>query len=212
MGSGCGGSDNHQYYSDYCENGDLSDCTSDEQCDDHVFCNGVERCNKTLPGADPCGCAHSTPACGAGDVCIEGTQRCESPACADADGDGHHAAACGGDDCDDNDANRFPGNPEVCDNDGHDEDCDATTFGLADADGDQFYNAFCCNTESSGARHCGTDCDDTNPAIVPGAQKCEKGGSTTVVICDQNGTFRAPVQCGGALTCVTQPNGLGVCE
>jgi hypothetical protein len=40
----------------------------------------------------------------------------------DADGDGHRAMNCGGDDCDDADANRFPGRTEVCDTTMHDED------------------------------------------------------------------------------------------
>lgn len=50
--------------------------------------------------------------------------------CPDADGDGHRASSCGGDDCDDADASRFPGAPEVCD--GVDSNCD----GAADSDPD----------------------------------------------------------------------------
>jgi hypothetical protein len=76
------------------------------------------------------------------------------PTATDADGDGHGSAACGGDDCDDDDANRFPGNVEVCDA-SHDEDCDEATLGV-DRDRDGFVDARCCN----GAR-CGDDCDDT---------------------------------------------------
>jgi len=52
----------------------------------------------------------------------------------DADGDGHSSIACGGDDCDDDDANRFPGNLEICDGDHHDEDCDTMSFGGLDHD------------------------------------------------------------------------------
>jgi len=62
-----------------------------------------------------------------------------------ADGDGRDSIACGGDDCDDNDRNRYPGNAEVCDAEDHDEDCDATTFGNRDVDGDGHIDALCGN-------------------------------------------------------------------
>ena len=63
----------------------------------------------------------------------------------DADGDGVDSLVTGGSDCDDNDRNRFPGNTEVCDPDGHDEDCDYATFGNRDADGDGYFDAMCTN-------------------------------------------------------------------
>src|SRR5512143_1962870 len=59
----------------------------------------------------------------------------DMPPCTDADGDGHGAISCGGDDCDDADANRYPGNAEVCDAAGVDDDCDPATLG-PDADHD----------------------------------------------------------------------------
>lgn|GEM_PF-4635131 len=58
---------------------------------------------------------------------------CRNP---DADGDGSDAVACGGDDCDDDNARRFPGKAEVCDEQGLDEDCDPVTFGCRDQDDD----------------------------------------------------------------------------
>ena len=88
----------------------------------------------------------------------------------DADGDGSMDAACGGDDCDDNDPNRYPGNTEVGDPYDHDEDCDFSTFGEVDKDGDGYYDARHCNIDNSGGFHCGTDCDDNkanvNPAVA----------------------------------------------
>lgn len=81
---------------------------------------------------------------------------------ADADGDGVDSVECGGTDCDDGDAERFPGATEVCD--GDDEDCDPTTIGDTDADLDDAIAAACCNGDV-----CGTDCNDSAAAIFPGA-------------------------------------------
>ena len=213
MASTCGGDETPEYVSAFCLSNPGMDCTVDLDCGDHVFCNGIERCMPGAAGADGCGCMRVEPAtpCMANQVCNEAAQRCE--ACrTDADGDGRISMACGGDDCDEGDPNRFPGNPEVCDALGHDEDCDALTFGEVDADGDQFFDAQCCNTETGGAMHCGNDCDDTNAAIVPGAQKCQKGSSTGVEICLISGQWSTPQACNNTGTCTVQPNGLGVCN
>jgi hypothetical protein len=48
----------------------------------------------------------------------------------DLDGDGHRSPLVGGDDCDDFDSHEYPGNTEVRDGYGHDEDCDPTTGGI----------------------------------------------------------------------------------
>lgn len=79
----------------------------------------------------------------------------------DADGDGHDAVACGGDDCDDAGADRFSGNSENCDP-GHDEDCNEATVGGVDRDGDGAVSAACCN-----GGVCGGDCDGTTVARSP---------------------------------------------
>lgn len=107
-------------------------CTRDSQCNDRSFCNGVERCQPGTSGADARGCvADHNPVCRAGQFCNEETDRCVAEtACPDRDGDGARAMYCGGDDCDDNDANRYPGNVEVWDKHNHDEDCDDSTSGV----------------------------------------------------------------------------------
>ncbi len=86
--------------------------------------------------------------------------------CPDVDGDGHPDAACGGDDCDDGDADRHPGNDETCDAAAHDEDCDPSTFGTRDVDGDGHHDSACCNGTS-----CGDDCDDARADVAPGANE-----------------------------------------
>jgi hypothetical protein len=63
----------------------------------------------------------------------------------DADGDGHHSIASGGDDCDDGNPDRFPYNAEVCDT--VDNDCEPSTIGARDNDEDGVTSAACCNVQ-----------------------------------------------------------------
>ncbi|MCB9616600.1 MAG: hypothetical protein H6722_29545 [Sandaracinus sp.] len=136
-------------------------CTSEASCDDGVFCNGRELCRPGDEGADEYGCVAGSSPCGEG-MCNESADTCPID-CVDTDGDGAGAVECGGDDCDDTDPDRYPGNHEVCDAEGHDEDCDPTTFGDRDVDGDGYVSFLCCNGEA-----CGSDCDDTRRATNPG--------------------------------------------
>ena len=147
-------------------------CTDDAQCDDGLYCNGVELCQPGSATADANGCiSDPSPRCLASQACDEDTRHCVTD-CGintDADGDGHDAVECRGDDCDDSDADRFPGNTEICDPMGHDEDCDPRTFGVRDQDDDGFPDENCCNTnDETGATICGTDCDDTIDSVKPG--------------------------------------------
>lgn len=142
-------------------------CQQNEDCDDGRFCNGVEECAPLSASADARGCAPAANVrCRPGQVCSEANDSCqtECDVTLDADGDGAHAMECGGADCDDSDPGRFPGNPEICDTEGRDEDCDAATIGTRDIDGDGVVDALCCNGD-----RCGQDCDDlrrgTNPDV-----------------------------------------------
>ncbi|MBL8936448.1 MAG: putative metal-binding motif-containing protein [Archangium sp.] len=198
-------------------------CTSDQQCQDGVFCNGTERCAPGGPGADAKGCVASVFSCPAGLFCSERLQvcraRCSSDAdcsdglacngaelcrsgdadvdamgckpgpplcpsvactearvleyapgvarvvparcarsdagpCQDSDNDGHPAASCGGDDCDDGNQRVNPGVREVCDALEVDEDCNPCTvgevdplrgWGDSDLDGDGYARSSCRN-------------------------------------------------------------------
>jgi hypothetical protein len=101
--------------------------------------------------------------------------------CWDVDWDGHGGCE---DDCDDYDANVFPGGPEVCD--GKDSDCDGTIpADEVDADGDstRVCEGDCDDSDpylnledldGDGFDSCDTDCDDTRSATYPGAlEQCD---------------------------------------
>jgi hypothetical protein len=144
-------------------------CVSALDCDDELFCNGAEACDATNPAADSRGCVAGTSPCTAGSSCDESARECrDGCAVPDADGDGSDARECGGDDCDDTDRNRFPGRTEVCDAEDRDEDCDSSTYGVRDSDGDGYVDAACCNTDATGASLCGDDCNDMRGVSHPG--------------------------------------------
>ncbi|MEQ9075906.1 MAG: putative metal-binding motif-containing protein [Sandaracinaceae bacterium] len=141
----------------------VSLCTNDRECDDGVYCNGLEQCLPSDASAARDGCVSGSPPCSALS-CSEERDRCDCGTAGDADGDGHASIACGGDDCDDDDGLRHPGRAEVCDAEGHDEDCDDSTVGEVDADGDGAISSRCCNGDV-----CGQDCADDDANVNPGA-------------------------------------------
>jgi len=140
-----------------------TECMEDDECDDGIFCNGVEVCDRTRY------MSRGEPPCAPDSVCREEMQLCVDAECAlrgDSDGDGHDRIDCDGDDCDDGDPGRFPGNPEVCDPMDLDEDCDPSTYGARDLDGDGFDDGACCNVDRE-HRTCGVDCDDERSGVHP---------------------------------------------
>jgi len=107
---------------------------------------------------------------------------------ADADGDGHYGIAYGGDDCDDNDPNTYPGAPELCD--GKDNDCDSI-IDNKDIDGDGYIDVSCG----------GADCNDLNADVNPDAPEICNGidddcdGLADNIDADEDGFYDAA--CGG---------------
>lgn len=123
-------------------------CGNHGDCSDGLYCTGEERC--LVPGNAPAGslrrCVAGTPVrCAGGLLCNEAANQCPVPDRDDDDGDGHDSIATGGQDCDDQDPRRYPGNAEICDADGRDEDCDFSTGGLRDSDGDGHHDDACFN-------------------------------------------------------------------
>jgi len=155
VASGCGGTAAPEDAGS--DSPQVNTCDSAIDCNDGLFCNGVEMCAPASALADERGCIDAeAPPCAAA-VCDEAQDSCGS--CEDdADGDSARSIACGGNDCDDDDPNRFPGNLEVCDS--VDQDCDPATVGDVDLDNDQAIDDACCN-----GAVCGTDCDETRPNV-----------------------------------------------
>jgi hypothetical protein len=160
-------------------------CASDAQCQDGLFCNGEERCtpdSSTTP--DGCRPAAAGP-CLPSQTCDEATDSCLSGCAADpdADDDGHDAADCGGDDCDDTDDTVHPGAVELP-GDEVDQDCDGAETCYADLDADGYrteetvasVDATCDGEGEAPAGRPAGDCDDAEPLVHPGADELAGDG------------------------------------
>ncbi len=155
--SACGDSCAFAHADGSCVQGNcqMGDCwTNFENCNSDTS----DGCEADLRSSSNCGsCGHQ---CQATESCDQG--QCVS-SCQDLDGDGHLASSCGGDDCNDYDANSYPGAPETC-GDGVDQDCNGTDLPCGD----------CHDNDSDGHQDkaCGgDDCDDSDAAVHPGASE-----------------------------------------
>lgn len=165
-------------------------CASAASCDDGLACtedrcaDATRECQHMALHArcavnevcDPTAGCSSPPPCSNDDDCPDlgpcSVVRCDagSAACAyrnlDSDGDGHVPQICGGDDCDDANADAYPGAEELC-NDG-DDDCDGDIDGLTQPCGSDV------GTCSPGTETCTAgmwgDCVGT---VEPGLETCD---------------------------------------
>ncbi|MBW2703345.1 MAG: hypothetical protein JRF33_21210, partial [Deltaproteobacteria bacterium] len=139
--------------------------------------------------------------------------------CGDVDGDGFADYTCGGTDCDDSDPTIYPGADEVC-GDGIDQDCDGEDLPCGcttDADNDGYISEFDCG---------GTDCDDTDPNVNPGAdeicgdgidQDCDGIDPDCECVTDADGDGYISVECEGGTDCddsdaSVHPGAEDICE
>jgi len=191
--------------------GDGTESTVDIACDDpgHTTLDGD--CNDQDGGIFPG--AMELPADGVDQDCTN-TELCYS----DSDRDGvvapasetidHPSLACTGsgvsptpgDDCDDTDADTYPGAPEVV-ADGIDQDCDTLDGCWPDGDGDGYGTddagtpVAAASCTDKGVSPTGDDCNDADAAIHPGATEIPDGGT------DQN--------CDGFELCATDEDADG---
>ena len=172
-----GNPDIHPGATEICGNGLDDDCVDgDENCPD--TCDDADEDGFGVGGAcvvQDCDDGNIDIYPGAEEICgndiDEDCDGFDAPCCIDNDGDGYgQGDACTGPDCDDTNPDANPGANEVCGN-GVDEDCDGEdgecTLDCEDGDKDGY---------GVGADCAGTDCDDSNPEIHPGALDiCDNG-------------------------------------
>jgi len=181
--------------------------SGDTACPDGEYCTLKEGCTKAPTCATDADCkaVWKDDPCKTKVSCDGATATCTFEPL-DKDGDGFAAVACGGGDCDDADANRYPGNTEACD--GKDNNCDGTTDEHATCAG---FAATCeagscvcpdenkCDNEcvdmQTDAAHCG-DC----------ATKCDAGETCLAGVCGCSD----PATCGEVIASTPHPFGIAV--
>ena len=197
---------------------DFIDCTIDS-CVQNVCKYALGPCPPGLLCDVTAGCI-GAPACASVDNCLQqwandpckANIRCDAATatCAfdllDTDGDQHAPIVCGGDDCDDSDADRNPTVAETCD--GKDNDCDGSVDDGATCGGGLTCQGGVCACPPTNA--CGSECVDKNTSVVhcgecnhpcPIAASCVGGvcqcpGSQAVCGASCVNTQNDPANCG----------------
>lgn len=214
-------------------------CSSDPECSDGLYCNGAERCDAAAPGTGctagtPIAC-NDGAACTV-DACDEDMDRCVSTpndgACADtvdctidacapggSDPSGcvhtPDASLCAGDFCTVGrvcnptagcvgGAARACSDSSPCTDDSCNETTDMCVSVLRDGDGDTFGPV-----SVSGVACGGTDCDDGNGAIHPGAPELCDGLDNNCNMTVDEGCPTTPDTCRSAAAIVLDGSGNG---
>jgi hypothetical protein len=156
----------HPHALEVCGDGIDQDCAGgDPACADDIDGDGYR--NPTV-GGDDCDDFDASTHPGAIEICGDDRdQDCsgadlECPDSSDEDGDSHLSLEAGGDDCNDSAADVHPGATEICE-DNIDQDCDGVDITCTELSGDQDGDGY------KGFEAGGTDCNDMNAAIYPGA-------------------------------------------
>jgi hypothetical protein len=143
----------------------------------------------TTPTRDASGGQTGAGTCAAAQDGVDTVVVDPNKTCTDADGDGHGAEGCGGDDCDDADPSVFGGaSPanEVCD--GQDNNCDGTIDGDSELLADHCPEGQTCQSgscQSNGEGGAGGG-DDAPPDYLDYRGACDMGGARAAHV---NGAF-----------------------
>jgi len=163
--------DAEDFHCTYYECIEPEDCADEDPCTSH---DCVDYLCETWYNTASC---DDMDACTMYDRCNEGV--CSGPPL-DQDWDGYVDVACNGQDCDDADPDVHPGVTEIV-ADGIDNDCDGQESCYQDLDGDTYGSesivaSMDLDCEDAGEAWMGTDCDDENPDVHPGAMEIPGNG------------------------------------
>jgi hypothetical protein len=176
-------------------------CSSNEECDDGIYCNGAETCTgRCLRGR--ASRTATTASRAPTDACSVDSDVCTHLA-PDMDGDGFGDASCvdrrgvpTGEDCDDGDAERrAPETSRSATPTISTRTATSARAALATWTSDGFEDFTCCNAtpwSAASSLNCGNDCDDGSENVRPHARRSSATASTTTATRSSTRAASAP--------------------